>query len=358
MKIGILTFHRAHNYGAVLQCYALQEFFKSEGHEVFVIDYRQPWIESFYSIMHLKYVRMNLKHPRAILRHVLSLFSRIKRIRKSEKIFGNFRDKYFHLTKACKSGNFDFSCDLIVIGSDQLWSTTCLGDKFDPVYLGSLKAENSPKIIGYAISANVRSINRLGSENLKVVAKRFDKLSFREECLISTIKKLSGKDYPLCVDPTLLTDETFWSSVINKKWEKQKYIVIYQARPYEAEPFLLRRKAEQYVKNSGKTLNIIDLSDMTYDVDDFISAIKYAEFVLTTSFHATVFSLLLKTPFYSFKLKDGHDGRYENLLNAVGAVDRCVDVDFEPKYAEIDFECIQKNINDYVKPSKIFLRTL
>ena len=48
MKIGILTFHRAHNYGAVLQCYAMQEILRRMGHDVQVIDYRQPWIEEFY----------------------------------------------------------------------------------------------------------------------------------------------------------------------------------------------------------------------------------------------------------------------------------------------------------------------
>ena len=51
MKIGILTFHRAHNYGAVLQCYALQEIMRRRGHDVRVIDYRQPWIEEFYKLL-------------------------------------------------------------------------------------------------------------------------------------------------------------------------------------------------------------------------------------------------------------------------------------------------------------------
>ena len=50
MKVGILTFHRAHNYGAVLQCYALQETLKRMGHDVQVIDYAQPWIEEFYKL--------------------------------------------------------------------------------------------------------------------------------------------------------------------------------------------------------------------------------------------------------------------------------------------------------------------
>ena len=49
MKVGILTFHRAHNFGAMLQCYALQEYLTKKGLNVEVIDYRQPYIETLYS---------------------------------------------------------------------------------------------------------------------------------------------------------------------------------------------------------------------------------------------------------------------------------------------------------------------
>jgi hypothetical protein len=55
MKIGILTVHRAYNYGSVLQCYALQEYLKSLGHDVWVIDYRQPWTEAVYKAFSFYY---------------------------------------------------------------------------------------------------------------------------------------------------------------------------------------------------------------------------------------------------------------------------------------------------------------
>ena len=63
MRVGILTFHRAHNYGAVLQCYALQKVLKNLGHEVQVIDYRQPYIENLYAVFswrHLFFLLMRL----------------------------------------------------------------------------------------------------------------------------------------------------------------------------------------------------------------------------------------------------------------------------------------------------------
>ena len=70
MKIGILTFHRAHNYGAVLQCYALQEILKGMGHDVEVIDYRQQWIEDFYDLFGWNMIRRNSGSPSQLFRHL------------------------------------------------------------------------------------------------------------------------------------------------------------------------------------------------------------------------------------------------------------------------------------------------
>ena len=78
MKIGILTFHRAHNYGAVLQCYALQEILKRMGHQVYVIDYRQPWIEDFYRFISMDMIIScrNLSEVSAYLKRNLKKFLR------------------------------------------------------------------------------------------------------------------------------------------------------------------------------------------------------------------------------------------------------------------------------------------
>lgn len=69
MKIGILTFHRANNFGAVLQCFALQTYLKKIGLEVYVIDYRQKYIESIYNTLSLSAIIRNLFHPKGLLNY-------------------------------------------------------------------------------------------------------------------------------------------------------------------------------------------------------------------------------------------------------------------------------------------------
>lgn len=73
MRVGILTFHRAHNYGAVLQCYALQKVLKNLGHEVQVIDYRQPYIEKHYAVLSWRHLFFLLIHL-----HIKSFFIILK----------------------------------------------------------------------------------------------------------------------------------------------------------------------------------------------------------------------------------------------------------------------------------------
>ena len=78
MKIGILTFHRAHNYGAVLQCYALQERLKMAGYDVSVIDYRQPAIERAYKCFDVLYLLKNVFHLKNLMGKIKYYISLIK----------------------------------------------------------------------------------------------------------------------------------------------------------------------------------------------------------------------------------------------------------------------------------------
>ena len=103
-----------------------------------------------------------------------------------------------------------------------------------------------------------------------------------------------------------------------------------------------------------KSTEIIDLSSMTYSIEDFISAIKYAKCVFSTSFHAVVFSLLMETPCYAVRLGDGFDVRYVDLLMNVGLEKEIVDIDFVPKSLDIDFKMVKDKLVDYREQSQSF----
>ena len=101
---------------------------------------------------------------------------------------------------------------------------------------------------------------------------------------------------------------------------------------------------------------MIDLSTREYDVDDFVSAIANAQYVVTTSFHATVFSLIFHRQFAAYLLHDGHDSRYEDLLRKLDCEEFIYEVKENPRlYQHIDWDKIKVNLNRIRKQSFDYL---
>lgn len=356
MKIGILTFHRAYNYGAVLQCYALMHFLLGLGHKVYIIDYRQPWNESLRKAISVGKIKQLYKHPKALLSYLLSFGKRKKANYHSSVIFDNFVSNYLSVRDTCNGkANFPKDYDCYVIGSDQLWGISCLGGIFDSIYMGDFPHNENSRVIGYAISSTEKSIARLDKVKLQKISRRFSALSFREKNISTKISAICEKNFPECIDPTLLCNSSVWTQLLNEKWCNKDYILIYEARDAVKYPNLLYSKAKRMVKMMNRNYEIIDMSGMTYDVSDFVSAFKYAKCVITTSFHATVFSIIFKRPFYSVKLGDGADGRYVNLLNRLKLTQQCVEPDFEPILPCVDFSDMEAKLAQYRKSSIEFL---
>lgn len=356
MKIGIITVHRAYNYGSVLQCYALQEYLRSQGHDVWIVDYRQQWTEETYSTFSISKISRLFAKPKALIRYVLKTPQRYCLNRSRQVIFKNFCSHY-RLTEACGI-NIVSGFDCYIIGSDQLWSFACVGGE-DPVYTGNFLHDKNSRIVGYALSSNFQSIQTLGAKGLNRIISNFDKLSFREESIISLIKEYTGKTLQQVLDPTLLVNENVWQSFIDySRWKDKKYIAIYQARGVHGDKNFLIKKARALCKQIGG--EVIDMSNMTYPVEDFLSIIKYAQFVITTSFHATVFSIIFETPCYAVRLEDGYDCRYVDLLNSLGkeGEKEIVEKNFAPKPFNVDFKKMKKNLDVLRVNSYEFLRNL
>lgn len=355
MKIGIITVHRAYNYGSVLQCYALQEYLKSLGHDTWVIDYRQQWTEAVYSVFSMHYIWhfIKLRDFRAIIDYVRKYKQRKTVINQQKNIFQTFTER-FNLTKPCtRRVPKDF--DIYLIGSDQLWTHQCVGGE-DKFYLGKFKHPKGSKIIGYSLSSSTTSLHKFGGERLKSIIANFDKLSVREHGNSELIKALTGVSLPITIDPTLLVNVDFWESMVNHSWKDKNFIAIYQARPVVGDADYLKHKALEL--SESLNCEVIDLRTMQYSVEDFISIIKYAKYVLTTSYHAAVFSVLMETPCYAIKLNDGFDVRYVDLLTELGLESELVNMDFRPETININFEGVKERIRKYKDSSIKFLRSI
>lgn len=99
MKIGIITFHRANNFGAVLQCYALQETLRHLGYEAEVVDYREPFTELIYNPIRWDIMKQGLTRPRLMVGYLLKVLpERYKRAKK----YNAFREKYLNCSRKIK----------------------------------------------------------------------------------------------------------------------------------------------------------------------------------------------------------------------------------------------------------------
>lgn len=322
MKVGILTFHRAHNYGAVLQCYALQEILRSRGHDVCIIDYRQKWIDDFYKIFSIDMIRSECHGAADVFAYLKKNVKKFILAPCKALNFRSFRNEYLTLTTPC-TDQLPQDIDCYVIGSDQLWSLHCLGGQTDPVYMGRFDRPAGSKVVGYAISADVRSIDAV-ADKLGEWIDGFDAISVRESGIAERIQECTGRMCDVCLDPTLITNADLWTPVIDDRWSKRNYVLVYEVRRLKENKGLLRRKAQEIADKIGNGCEVIDLSAGNHSVRDFVSLFKYARHVVTTSFHGTVFSILFERPFHVLPLWNGYDLRYLELLRSIGAEDRVV----------------------------------
>lgn len=322
MKIGILTFQHARNFGALLQCYALQETLKKEGYNVKVIDYRQKSIDSSNNFNYKLIIKYLLSlRPLATYYTFKAQWDKLK----CTINYKSFSNKFLSLTRPCR--NYDIpNFDRYVIGSDQVWSIACTGNELDETYFGNFPHCTNSKLIGYAISTNMYSLNYLGANNIRKYTDNFSNLSFRENNIDNKIKDYTGTSYPVVLDPTLLVTADIYYPLIKRNWQNKKYIVTYNLRGNKKE---IEKNAQKVALKYG--YDIIDLSFSKHKVSDFISIIKYSQLVITSSFHATVFAVLFHRPLYAIKLNDGHDERYVSILQTLNMENCLCDINFIEK---------------------------
>ena len=353
MRVGVLTFHRAHNYGAVLQCYALQQILRAKGHEVRIIDYRQPWIEEFYKVYSTDMIR-KCKGAAELLSYLKKTTKKFLLAPLKASHFKSFRLNYLSATEPVSGCSIPQEFDAYVIGSDQLWSLHCVGGEYDAVYTGCFDRPDKALLVGYAISADLASVEK-SVHFLTGWVSRFDSLSFRESRIADKVREITGLNVGTCVDPTLLTDSSMWSDVIDHKWKDRNFVLVYEVRWKKENKGALRRKAAELARSFGDGCQVLDLSSGKYSVSDFVSMFRYARYVVTTSFHGTVFSLLFERPFYVFPLWNGYDLRYMELLHSVGAADRIMAFDRPLAASDMDFSSIRVRMDVLRASSSAFL---
>lgn len=307
MKIGILTFHWATNYGAVLQCYALQEYLKSLGHEVEIINYKPLFFdESVYKFFRYRKFM-----------HISDYLNTIK----MEKVLVEFRNKYLKQTnRVLTINNIEETAsafDVIISGSDQVLNPSFLmggegAHKITPTYFLDFPFEG--KRIGYALSFGCVKYPENALKEARKHIDAFDILSVRESSGIEIVKSMGRDDAVLIPDPTLLMNADFYGSIANE--------CLYSKCPYTYCFFIRHIKERKHAINpilKGR-LTLWNNDDRNYSLQGWLSKIKHAEFIITDSFHCMVMCLKLHTPFVVITEQEGNVGMNDRLYTLLGEI--------------------------------------
>lgn len=354
MKLGILTFHCAHNYGALLQCYALQEYLHSLGHEVFVIDYR-PW----YLVR--DYQRSSFRYwiSRTPISTMKKFISELKLHKIRAKRFDNF-DRFIshNLNIAPYHPSMDFSeYDAIFIGSDQVWNKDFNGGEYDPVYFG-VNAKCS--IIPYAASNKLSTLSEKDATFFKNQLPRFSAIGVREKRLQELLQPLTSTPIVHTVDPTLLAGSILTDNIKDDRIVQDKYVFVYEI----VEHVEVLKTAKEYAKLHGYKVVMLsaylqtkncDIRDQEASPTDFVNYIRHAECVFTTSFHGTALSIIMRKNFYSFRQHTNSDIRIESILNTLGLQDRFVEMNTSVDGNQIDYSTVYQKLGKNVESSREFI---
>ena len=226
MKIGILTFHCAHNYGAVLQCYATQEFLRSKGHDVEIINYRPEYLLRPYRLFDKGNItRGGFKRLlKNIVQELIIFPTRYSRW----KVFQRFINKRLSLSKPfTELSSVPNTYDAYIIGSDQVWNPniTC---GFDEVYFCNFPfSKGDKKYIAYAASMESKALSATDSQFYHEHLKNFDEISVREKNLQELLSSFTDVSIHHVLDPTLLISRDVWNRFVAVSIPKEKYVLVY-----------------------------------------------------------------------------------------------------------------------------------
>ncbi|MDD6082296.1 MAG: polysaccharide pyruvyl transferase family protein [Oscillospiraceae bacterium] len=327
MKIAILTFHCSYNYGSALQAYALQTFLERKGHSVKIVDYVLS--SDFKQYKLLRFDRY-IKNPKYLLSDIFFLNKTIRRKRN----FVSFKENFLNCTEKKYFDDDDMSelnamFDAFICGSDQIWNTACTC-RVIPAYFLSFVSDDKLKIAYAPSVAQIHDeISDEEKKQLKKLVNRIDYISVREESTAPYIKQFTDKQVDIVLDPTLLLDKKDYCDLISDElnFENRKYIFYYTLQKnVEMEDYCYRLSEEKKLKIlyiSKVDIKRFKNSENIYGIspNDFIGYIRNAEYIVTNSFHATVFSIIFEKQLCTFGTKKSFV-RMQDFLRELGIEQR------------------------------------
>lgn len=386
MRIGIITCWQSDdNYGQQMQMFALQHYFRSQGHDAYLIRFSPNNASKMQTIKaYIKQPIKNIvKHFSKSLREKMQIekelknLSEINKEQNKKRYFVEFRSEFINMTdKIYRSSEELMSdppiADAYITGSDQVW--------YDPLTLPKAKCFflqfGSPNIVRISYAASIG--RELKHEELPVFSnwlKTFNAISVREESARQQCIKAGFTNTRLCIDPTLLLPVEYYSKIECQSQLQylNSYLFMYILNISSAEEIAWKR-VKEYIDE--KELDLKTVASSGYEparelipnnknilatIPDWLRMIRNANSVVTTSFHGVVFSILYHRPFLAVLLTNEHskaNTRFLNLLGQLGLTERIYDKNkpFAIQMdAKIDWMSVDGKISKLSNEGKEFL---
>ena len=329
-----------HNFGSILQTYALQRVVRRMGASTQIIKYAEGATSKICRFRNIEYATSRLKMIYKRLAISLRHSRRKSQLSERANAFREFINKELSFSELYTSldslSEAAKKYDIVLLGSDQVWHP------MNPImnfFTLNFVPENIKKG-AYAPSFGVSSIPESYKKTYAHYINRIDYVSSRELTGVKIIKELTNRDVPMVCDPTLLLTESEWEECLSDKVRiEEKYVFCYFIGNNPNQRNLVKQYAR---KNNLKIVALLHIDEFIesdenyadyapYNVGpaEFLYLLKNAECIMTDSFHASVFSLQFHRPFYTFNRFENGKGnstssRIDSLLSTVGLLDRKV----------------------------------
>ncbi len=373
MKIGILTLPIENNYGGILQTFALQKVLHDMGHDAITIDRHNQGKYSSFINQIAGFLKRNYEHY-IYHKQISTKWNPFLSESEEKQINANIRpfiDKNIKLTHRIYSSELaqidnEYQFDAYVVGSDQIWLPYYFPESF-------LSFVNRPNVRRVCYAASCGRFSWMNDEKnyglVKKYASQFQGISVREDYLVPMSKKILEAPVEHVLDPTMLIDvskymeavecikdtgaRTLFSYILDSDDIKSRIKLLV------AEKMGLKtvsgKNENQYIKGSPQP--VID-NCVCYSMDNWLNGIYHADFVITDSFHGTVFSILFNKPFMTIGNERRGIKRFQSLLKMFDLENRIVQSEEEAMRilkTPIDYDSINIVLNKWREKSISFL---
>lgn len=354
MRIGLLTLQIHRNYGGTLQNFALQKVLRELGHDPITINRRPPRNEVRYWLSLVKYCIYK------IFRRDVSGVFYFMHTKMGQKFYP-FVKKYIRLTTPVSNYSNDilkkYNCDIVIVGSDQVWRRGFFPPDFIRNYFGEFLGDNPIPRIAYAASFGVGEWDyeiEL-TYKCKKLANRFTAISTREDSGVKLCNDyLSYSGAVGVLDPTMLLDlDDYLELCTDVPQKHNNFLFAYILDPNEENIRIINSLS---VKLKLTPIIVSAEFQSKYSVEEWISFFRDADFVITDSFHGTVFSIIFNKQFRTISNGQRGNERIFSLFNRFDLYDRIISYDKIDLIKDIEYSKINDKVKQWQVKSFQFLK--